>query len=1050
MAEPTQNLKFSPDRLKQLLGENMNTLNSTTIEIGKKLDKAKADGNNEEYSALLGDLRIIQDDIERLQDEYTSLQEQEAKPELERISALGQELRQPKPSYMPSYIPIGGSMVPNRNLPTVKEDTQRKREIISELGILPPASSAEMESEKLPASLLAQLGSLPTPEGKTQLLENTFGKGNVLPIDVGGKPEFVIKLPDGSTKTTLEQGLAGLAGAAAVEVPLTIAEGAAGLTALGATKSPYLAAGAAAGTRATLGTGIDEALRLSYGLSSDLGGSMSRRGTEATIGLGLDAVSAGVAGSIASRMPSQFDNRFAQALETSQQRLMAAEQKLAAKQGRQPGQIQVPAGGRLAGQAGIEMQSELAGQFPKSNIADAARSTQETLTRLFDNFTSKIPATPNDFADIAAGKEAQKAALSQQIAGATGRSKAIIELTLDRQTRGPSSNIDELGDILLSSLKNAKQQAIDDVGQDYKEIFFLADQAGFKITPEEMIDVVARMKRDVNVSGAAETSAVDGVLGRLKAKRDAPKNLARAKERMEEMLSEGKTPPQDLVNKIQDLETLALPMDSRAFDDFIKNFREARPKDMASGAGKDVFGRKIANKLSEYRKNIYDSLETTLPDGTTVNVGNLFEATSKEVDLRRGYEKNLLGNILKEVAGEQATTPRDIVGAVLKEPATVSRVVKSLRELGASDPSKAGEANRILGLLQVQYMNDIGVQPIVRGSSRVREVKPDEGMLNALFGQNAPAIARSLQDMNVSMRQIGKIDSTKLTIEDIRRMSLPLPDEERKALTKTIAKRLQLEEEEKRLISSEIFKLAKKGNFDNIDPDILSKSILSPSSTIGDVTVAMRELGRASIESRNLYKGDFLRELLDQYKGGTPTANAPFTPLFNTKRFITDYESPSGGGKTALAKKLETVLGKSDADFIYDLAKSYEANIITDVSKSGFAPRTMGSDKGGLTVILPLGQVASSVRNRYIAAMLSTGSKRHSLKAALARNALPGGVNNAYNEMFKELFLTRTGVTALAHQASSDPEFSAELLNTAKEFSQKQGIPEENLPNPRR
>jgi hypothetical protein len=70
MAEPTQNLKFSPDRLKQLLGENMNTLNSTTIEIGKKLDKAKADGNNEEYSALLGDLRIIQDDIERLQGDY--------------------------------------------------------------------------------------------------------------------------------------------------------------------------------------------------------------------------------------------------------------------------------------------------------------------------------------------------------------------------------------------------------------------------------------------------------------------------------------------------------------------------------------------------------------------------------------------------------------------------------------------------------------------------------------------------------------------------------------------------------------------------------------------------------------------------------------------------------------------------------------------------------------------------------------------------------------------------------------------------------------------
>lgn len=1010
-----------------------------------KLKEADKNGDIELAQQLANEAMTLSDALEQQQSHYSLLQDKAEEPERKRREGLLDELERPyeKPPLR-GYSPYG--LMPNApdstvdlNVPERAKQIERKREILSELGYIAPPSG----SEKLPASLLAQLGSLPTPEGKTQLLENTFGKGNVLPIDVGGNPEFVIKLPDGSTKTTLEQGLAGLAGAAAVEVPLTIAEGAAGLTALGATKSPYLAAGAAAGTRATLGTGIDEALRLSYGLGSDLSGSMARRGTEAAIGLGLDAASAGVAGSIASRMPSQFDNRFAQALETSQQRLMTAEQKLAAKQGRQPGVLEIPAGA-AAGQIGVEIQSELAGRFSKTRINNLAASTQDTLVRLFDNFRNDIPVTPNDFADIATGKEAQRSALAQELAGLTGRNKRIIESALDRQTKGEVGDIDELGDVLLSSIKQAEDQQIKNVSTAYDEIFDLADNAGFSISPEEMLNVVSDLKREVNTSGALDTNAVNAVMGRLRAKRNAPEDLIKAQAKLKKITDKGGNPPQDLLLRIEDLSALSKPITSRDFDDFIKAFREARPDNVASGANKDVFGRKIASKLSDYRRDVYNSINATRPDGTIVNIGDLFENASQEVALRQGYEANLLGNILKEAAGEQARTPRDIVSAVLKEPATVDRVVKSLRELGASNPSQAGEADRILGLLQVQYMNDIGI-----GKGGAREIKVDSGMLKSLFGSSAGAQQRSIEELNRNLRQIKGLDEAKLSLEDLQRMGQPISEQERKALTKTITKRLQLEKEEKRLISSKIFKLAEDGSFDNIDPDILSKSILSPSSTIGEVTVAMRELSKSSIESRNLYKGDFKRELLEKYRGGDPTANAPFQPLFDTKKFIADYESPAGQGKTQFAKKIEIVLGKNEADKLYDIAKLFEAAKITDTSSPNFPARTMVSSKGGVTVIALLAQAKDSIRNRYIAAMLGNEKNTEKIRRALSKN-FPGGVNDAYNDIFRDLFLTRTGVTALAHQASSDPEFSAELLNTAKEFSQKQGIPEENLPNPRR
>jgi hypothetical protein len=84
--------------------------------------------------------------------------------------------------------------------------------------------------------------------------------------------------------------------------------------------------------------------------------------------------------------------------------------------------------------------------------------------------------------------------------------------------------------------------------------------------------------------------------------------------------------------------------------------------------------------------------------------------------------------------------------------------------------------------------------------------------------------------------------------------------------------------------------------------------------------------------------------------------------------------------------------------------------------------------------------MVESTRNRFITAMLSSGINSNSLKTALARNAIPGKANDAYNQMAKQMFLSRTGATALAHQASSDPEFSAELINMAKQFDEKQNL----------
>jgi len=136
---------------------------------------------------------------------------------------------------------------------------------------------------------------------------------------------------------------------------------------------------------------------------------------------------------------------------------------------------------------------------------------------------------------------------------------------------------------------------------------------------------------------------------------------------------------------------------------------------------------------------------------------------------------------------------------------------------------------------------------------------------------------------------------------------------------------------------------------------------------------------------------------------------------------------------------LEIVLGPERARELYDIARLYEANIVTNTSGSGFNPRFVATNRGVILGI-PFGQLALSTKNRIITGMLSSDSQRNTLKRALSKTAMPGAVNDAYNKMARDAFLTRTGITALAHQASNDPEFSAELTNMVNGFKEKEGL----------
>lgn len=994
--------------------------------IDQKLESAKASGDETLFQSLLGDLRTMKERENFLQGQYSKLQEEEKKPELERIKKLGAELRGENAAA--SGTPYGFAFAAPK-----EQRIQKQREIIGEL-YKAPVGEGGVTAEQMPASVRAGVGALATPESELEYLRRTYPEANITPLTVDGQTEFLVKDKDGRTLTTLDKGFAGTAGMLAVEAPLTVAETAATLGTLGVTKSPMMATGAGAATRLVGGTAADMITRAALGMPQQIGENIQRRGTEAAIGAALgvaaDVIPPAV---IAARKPSNFGNEFFKAYQQSVKNL-----------GLPPSAI--PPGSQF-GPQGLRAGQELAGEFPKSRVADAARLAQESVRNLFDTWKSKIPATANDFSAIAVNMKSQREALQNSITQATNSNKRIIEGAFDRLLKPKQvANIDDLGTTLQQTIKNAEDQAINVTNNQYKAMADIANRAGFEVSAKDMLDMIPTIEKQINPGGAIDASVVNGIKDRLRERRDAVAlisdvdsqirsvraQLKNAKKQSDQVRLTGQL--QDLNKERTRLNGINRPLDFEEFDAFIKEFHNARPDGGAvGGTTKDVFGVGISKGLSDLRKKMYSAINTTDAAGNPVNLGVEFEKATEMVRRRAAFEKNTLGTILKEAAGEQATTPRAIVNAAMKEPFTVDRILQAAKQLEIDDPTQVGVAQKLQDMMQVQYLDNIGMGA-GKGTTRLDY---DDGMLQSLYGSKAPQVKRGLDSLNEQLKALGNAKVPSMTLTDLNQLSSALSKNERDAVAKNIIKRKQLEDTEEALVASEIFKQAKRGDFKNIDPDAFAAAVFNDGATLRDVEIAMKQLSNLSPQSRNLFKDDFRRYILDRYPGGAPSANAPFTPIFDAEKFIMDYNPQTG--ITNLGKKIRTVLGEQDADFLFDLAKVYEGNTIRNVSATSLNPRGLVSPAGA-TVVLPISQVAGPIRRRYLAALLGTGTERYGLRNALANNALPGNVNEAYTKMFKNAFLTRQGLTALANQASNDPEFSAELVRAAREFEEKEGL----------
>jgi hypothetical protein len=1026
---PSQDLLAEKGNLDKFFEE----ANSSLSNLSQKLRDANAAGDTDLTRRLSNDLLSLKSFADSKSERYAEIESELKKPELAKISEATKRLREGESErrfFLPVAAPGGGgisTMLPSGLEKTQQElDAQKKKDLSVATNI--PPEKISLDSGSMPAEERFFLGALQSGVSEAKYLTDKYGENNVYPVQIDGETKFVIRKKDGSAFTTEKSGVAGFSGAAIVEAPILAAEIGSALGTLATTKSPTLALVASSATRANLGPLVDGFFEKTAGVEPQWYRAYLRRGGEALVSFVAGGViDRAFSKYIGNRVSSSFPNDFAQNLEKSASRIVSREEAAAKAAGREAGEISIPSGAVIGGPRGLETQQQLAGAVPDSGFVGSMKRTQETIRGLWDSFSKGVKPDPAKFANVAKAQRANQEKLTREIAGKANMSAEVVQANIDSRIaayRSIDANKDELGQLIGryvleedEVLRKAKENEVN-------TLFDLADKAGFEMQPRQLYDIFVNLRRQQNPGGAISEAAVSGVESDLRRRAFAEDLLLRAKLKRGDLQQRRLKVPFELEQEITELSKLRGPINAREFDLWIRRYGDARQENMVGASTKDVLGGMISNEASALRRKMYSDFNVDMPDGSVINLGDQFQIVTDRLKAREQLQKGLLSGIVREELGTNKMFPREIVNAVMAEPTKIRKVLGVLKDYEASDPKFAGITADVTDKMQRQYFNSLGFN---RPGLNAASINYDRQMVEELWGNAAPRVMQDIDEIRKVASKYGS--DVVLTFDDLKQMGSFLDQTSRDKVKSQIEGRLRAESKLKLLENSQIFKLAKQGDFKSIDPDALSRAILSDSFTIGDTKDVLVNLSRFSTDARNAYKGDFIRELLNRFPGGDSPAGPPFTPMFDTEGYVKAMDSPLG--KSPLRKKIELVLGSSDDEFLYDLSKVYNANKIIPRIEGDAIRATLGL--GGISVYAAHG-VSGSIRNKLMAAMLSTGSKRYGLKRALAKEIGGGAVDEQYRMMFKDLFTTRTGLMALANQAKDDEEFSDYLVDMAKRF----------------
>lgn len=969
--------------------EELQEINDLLGEYSIFTQTAVETGQNDLAREYLDKREQLLAEAERIQVRLDTRQDQVAEQELSQTTSAAESLARgdykEKSYFAPSkYAPA----MPSKSVASKqKQEKNLKRDIGVYLGVDPQ----KVDTSGLPAEDKIKLAALNQPESKLEYLVKKYGGENLFDINLDGKDRFVVRRSDGSF---LLSGKGDVEPTDTLSLGTEVAPTIAGAITISKTGSPLAASGAYAGVGATQ----DMLMQYLAGVEVTPKRVAGQRLTEAALTYPIDLATAGTAKFLSRRIGEDMFNRYANELTRAKDVLTSRMSASEAAKVSLPKTIEF-------GPRAVAGERILAGMSPEKGFSRKMRRTQEALAGEWEKFLGEIPGEPTALTQTASDVLKQRSDLVDLLSFETRQPKKVIEGYLDdkiSRLKKSEFNKTELGNGLTSLIGEFEQKAVSIKNDSYDELYKAADSAGLSTDPNALRSLIRQFRTE---SYPKENPAVKKVESALTQRVLGEKRLSA----LQRIIDKGGQLSPSQKSAYEELIQTTGPISANELDTYIRIIKDAAPAPgQVAGAGTQAeVASEVSNKLSEWRDNLYDN----------AGLSDLRKKAIANYDARMSFERGTPGQILKEVLGEQVKTPYDVVDLVLKEPTTINRVVSSLKQYATTPEQKQAVDKTIFGLQQAYIEKTLGTGYL---PSRVNF---DVGVVRSLWGDSGDRMVKSLSGVNNALAK-SKLD-TNLTMDDVNQLYGALDQDSINSVTQSIIARKTYEQGIEKLTNSQIYKLAKESGFEKVDPDSLSQFILSPNTTITQTRDVWKSL---NAEDKNLYKADFTRALLNKYPSAGFTLNKPYIRFFDSEKFLKDVNGLDDFGDripSDLRSKLEVVLGKEQADYIESFARVLESTTPIPKKDNETIRATMGL--GGVSVYMAQG-LTKPVRNWLMAGALSSGAMEKSgIIRFIAKDSGVEATEQAYKNMMKNLFTTRSGLTSLYTQAAEDEEFAQYL-----------------------
>jgi len=828
------------------------------------------------------------------------------------------------------------------------------------------------------------LAGLQDDEARKAYLQQNYEE--VLPINTVGSSNFLVKNKEGNYILALPKGINMKdVGAAVATETLPLAAGiGAGIASVGTgPAAPLVASGASNLAYSGVGAAQDVAFRKMAGLPAGIGKVAAERGKEIGIGLVADLAIPTLAKPFLKRAGTAIENNLAKELREAAQ--------LAESKGMK---VRVPVGAE-GGMAGLQLERYLGGAFPDMALAKEMEKSREVLFGYQKASQEGVINVPK--ADIIArvkGEADQLAAMiEKQNVRLKGQAKGWVDNRLKQIMPDKTNQVEagkNISQILTNGqevVKKAKNTAFDDFANE-------VDSAGILQTPEELAALLRPIVQD---SRGGVNPVVNDVYTRLA---NAPRDLQEAailRSKINQVDAAGQAPNPEDIKRLAYLDEYSQPFDARTSRDLIRKLQAQLPE---SSVGADASVKIARDATQAVRDNFENKLANTpLAD----KWGDFKDAYTDFLS----YEKGQIGKMVTDNFGDLKIAPEEIIQKSLVDTKAVTDVLNAVKASGDTQ----GEAY-LRKTLQDAYLEKIGMTSGYKGTKS--NYKPE--MIEALWGN--PLAAKRVNSQISELNDIlakNKIEGVDIPASDVNRLLDIIPINERKKLIDDIVKKGKIQDRLDRLMSNEVVKQAKRGNWTYLDDTVTNDVLLNKAST-SDVLDIFKRLPLSEQRKRG---ASMFARMLDNYSTSGTNQTRLGNNLWDAEKV--NKEVLKNPQWLRNMKAVDKILGKNDMDEFIAYSKLQVAN--TPMGKAeNLEVRGVTSESGVKWYTSPV----KYINNKTLAMAYGSNNLRPFL-SGMSKNIGDEAYQKNAKRLLKSIIGTRSGLQAAVEQGKNDPDFQEQM-----------------------